>query len=63
MWEARNTTIGTTNADELYGGVIYVTGAATLTIDCANAATFTGVISGTGSVDEIKERAFQALSA
>jgi hypothetical protein len=48
---ASNYTIGTTNANELYGGVIYVTGAATLTIPAvAVGASFTVITIGAVAV-------------
>lgn len=48
---ATNYTIGTTNANELYGGVIYVTGAATITIPAVAAgANFTVITVGAVAV-------------
>lgn len=48
---AANYTIGTTDANELYGGVIYVTGAATITIPAVAAgASFTVVTVGAVAV-------------
>lgn len=48
---ATSYTIGTTDANELYGGVIYVTGAATLTIPAvASGASFTVITIGAVAV-------------
>ena len=48
---ASSYTIGTTDANELYGGVIYVTGAATLTIPAvASGASFTVITIGAVAV-------------